>query len=620
MKAKRRQRQPPDGEIRRSQMIGTYGPGALVDLLDHAVLVGGLDFWNYPGNQVLPVVPEPRLREKLMERLRELDPPIQLSAAEPFRSPPAGDDQDPAPWNGVQALEFPDWFVCQNPDCRALALKTVLERKHGGRYFHACGRDKLSETVPVRFVAACRNGHVEDFPWIPFAHPDEARGNCPSPRLRLDQGATGDFSEIRVACHACGSSQALSRALIHELGLPCRGHRPWLGGDGREDCDERLRLLVRTASNAYFSQVVSALSIPDPLREIEERVRSVWDVLANATAETLPTFRTIHKVMAAIAGFSDADVLATVKAIQRQETPERPPIRTAEIRQLRAQPEERPGELPRPEDDFFARRYLPADGLPPGIGRLTLAHKLREVRVQVGFTRLEPVTPDLQGEFDLGVQSQRLGLATDWLPASEIRGEGVLIELDEPMVRAWEDRPEVIERDRELQAGFDAWVHGLNTERSPVYPGIRFYLLHSLSHLLITAVSLHCGYPSASIRERLYCASRADDEPMAGILLSTGTAGTEGTLGGLVEEGRRFRRHLKRALEMGSLCANDPVCGAHTPRGDYAERFLEGAACHGCLFIAEPSCERFNLFLDRALVVPTLGQDPRLAFFEPPSS
>ena len=107
---------------------------------------------------------------------------------------------------------------------------------------------------------------------------------------------------------------------------------------------------------------------------------------------------------------------------------------------------------------------------------------------------------------------------------------------------------------------------------------------------------------------------------MAGILLSTGTAGTEGTLGGLVEEGRRIDRHLRRALEMGSLCANDPVCGSHSPRGDYAERFLEGAACHGCLFVAEPSCERFNLFLDRALVVPTLGQDPRLAFFEPPSS
>lgn len=58
----------------------------------------------------------------------------------------------------------------------------------------------------------------------------------------------------------------------------------------------------------------------------------------------------------------------------------------------------------------------------------------------------------------------------------------------------------------------------------------------------------------------------------------------------------------------------DPLCAAHTPRGDHAERFLEGAACHGCLYVAEPSCERFNRYLDRALVVPTLGNPSGLAF------
>ncbi len=617
MRHKRRQAARPEGEIRRSQVVGTYGPGSLVDLLDHAVLVGGLDFWNYPGKRASPV-PEPRLREKLMERLPDLDPPIQLSAAAPFRLPPAADDREPASWNGVQALEFPHWFVCQDSNCRALVRKNTLDIKRG-RYVHICSRGKTSETVPVRFVAACRNGHVEDFPWAYFAH-QNAESRCPAPRLRLAEGATGDFSEIHVTCVACDASQALSRAMIHELGLDCRGHRPWLGADGREPgCDQRLRLLVRTASNAYFAQVVSALSIPDPTRELEEQVRAVWDVLASATADTLPTFRKIAKVAAAIGGFSDGAVLAMVDAVKRQETPPRPSLRTAEIQQLRSQPEERPGELPPAGVDFFARRFTPSEELPGGVGRLVLAHKLREVRVQVGFTRLEPVTPDLQGEFDLGVQSQRLGLTSDWLPAAEIRGEGLLVELDEDAVRGWEQRPAVIERDRELRAGFEAWKRALKST-PPIYPGVRFYLLHSLSHLLMHAISLHCGYPSASIRERIYCAPQSDAVPMAGILLSTGTAGTEGTLGGLVEEGRRVDRHLRRALDMGSLCANDPVCGGHSPRGDYAERFLEGAACHGCLFVAEPSCERFNLFLDRALVVPTLGQDTSLAFFESPSA
>lgn len=127
-------------------------------------------------------------------------------------------------------------------------------------------------------------------------------------------------------------------------------------------------------------------------------------------------------------------------------------------------------------------------------------------------------------------------------------------------------------------------------------------------------MSLECGYSASAIRERIYCASAKDSLPMAAILLSTGSPGTEGTLGGLVGEGRRFDMHLRRALQLGGLCSNDPVCAMHVPT-DRSERHLDGAACHGCLYIAESSCEWFNRHLDRALVVPTIGHDPRLAFF-----
>lgn len=72
---------------------------------------------------------------------------------------------------------------------------------------------------------------------------------------------------------------------------------------------------------------------------------------------------------------------------------------------------------------------------------------------------------------------------------------------------------------------------------------------------------------------------------------------------------------MRRAFDEGVLCSNDPVCASHSPADDHAERHLEGAACHGCLFIAEPSCEQFNQYLDRALVVPTIGHPPELAFF-----
>jgi len=126
-------------------------------------------------------------------------------------------------------------------------------------------------------------------------------------------------------------------------------------------------------------------------------------------------------------------------------------------------------------------------------------------------------------------------------------------------------------------------------------------MLHSLSHLLITTVSLECGYAASSIRERIYAGDSG-----YGILLYTGTSGSEGTLGGLVEVGKRIEHHLAAAIEFGRLCSNDPVCAQHKPDDTQEERFLHASACHGCLLIAETSCERRNEFLDRALVVNTV--------------
>jgi len=605
---KRTVRQQPEGTVRRSQVVTTFGPGAMMDLIDQAVLVGGLDFWSYDRKRGIPTITEPRLRDALAEQFRTAG--LELSVDYPFREPPIGDDREPSRFAGVQVLEFPQWFVCQSPECRALLRRDGLDPKRG-RYWHNCAAGKrASETVPVRFLGACKRGHVQEFPWIALAH--LGRERCAAPSLQLVEGATGDFSEIILRC-ACGGWSPLSAATAG-IELSCGGDRPWLGPEGREECAEKIRLLVRTASNSYFPQVVSALSVPEPGRELEEKVRSVWDVLKAATKDTLPAFRSIPKVQIALAAHADEDVLRVVRAILQGASATREPLRTAEFRQLVASKPEAPGDLPPDGVPFFARAVTATDELPDQVTRLVIASKLREVRAQLGFTRLEPVTPDLQGEFDLGVQSARLGLTTNWLPATEVRGEGIFVQLDEDAVSAWEERDEVEARAEALMAGYDSWAATVSA--APPFPGVRFYMLHSLSHLLISAMSLECGYSASAIRERIYCGpSRKDPTPMAAILLSTGSTGTEGTLGGLVEQGRNLREHLQRAYDLGKLCSNDPVCAAHSPERDPAERHLEGAACHGCLFIAECSCERFNRYLDRALVVPTVGHLPGLAFF-----
>jgi len=157
-------------------------------------------------------------------------------------------------------------------------------------------------------------------------------------------------------------------------------------------------------------------------------------------------------------------------------------------------------------------------------------------------------------------------------------------------------------------AGFDVWKQRKPGAKAS-FPGLPYILLQSLAHLLITTLSLECGYATSSIRERVYALEKG-----YGILLYTGTPGAEGSLGGLVEMGKNLGRLLEHALELGRLCSNDPVCAQHDPADPHAERFLHGAACHGCLLIAETSCEHRNELLDRALVVPTVAT-PGAAFF-----
>jgi hypothetical protein len=111
------------------------------------------------------------------------------------------------------------------------------------------------------------------------------------------------------------------------------------------------------------------------------------------------------------------------------------------------------------------------------------------------------------------------------------------------------------------------------------------------------------------LKERIYVLQRVPGQPIqCGILIYTAAAGNQGTLGGLVEVTQRFVQILRSALERERLCSGDPVCADHDPATADDDRTLHGAACHGCLLVAETSCEARNLFLDRALIVDTVGQ------------
>lgn len=189
----------------------------------------------------------------------------------------------------------------------------------------------------------------------------------------------------------------------------------------------------------------------------------------------------------------------------------------------------------------------------------------------------------------------------NWVPAGEVHGEGIFIRFNEKAISQWESSDAVLLRDQKIELGHRGWrnARGLDPEIS--YPGIRYTMLHTFSHLLIRELALECGYNAASIRERIYADK---DNKMAGVLIYTAAADSDGTLGGLVDLGRpeSLGRLIEQALNRAKVCSSDPLCSEHNPNED---RSLHASACHACTFVAETSCERGNRYLDRALLVET---------------
>ena len=457
-----------------------------------------------------------------------------------------------------------------------------------------------------------RARHVDDLNWHRFVHGPE--DNCRRQLWLDERGTSGDLADLVVRCE-CKKSRSLYEATV--LGLnpldTCRGARPWLGRTANEDCRLPSRLLIRTASNAYFPQVVSVLSLPDRGSAVGTVVAALWDDLQIVEdAADLAFLKKKPKIAERLAPFSVEEILVAIREAKSGKAEEKP-VKQVELEALLAAPEGFGDDVP-VDPNFHARR-LPdrvwrRSTRCDGIEAVIQLHRLREVLVLVGFTRFEAVTPDINGEYETDVERAQIAVEPAWFPAVENRGEGVFVQLRAAAVKHWVERPAVKERLDDLAAGHWRWMNDRKNKRP--FPGGPYVLLHTMSHLLIQSLSMRCGYPASSIRERIY----ADGETERfGVLLYTGSPDADGTLGGLVQQARHIEDHVSQALRMSALCSNDPICAQHAPGKSMEGRWLHGAACHGCALVAETSCEMRNDYLDRALVVPVLGLTDA-AFFQ----
>ena len=255
------------------------------------------------------------------------------------------------------------------------------------------------------------------------------------------------------------------------------------------------------------------------------------------------------------------------------------------------------------------REVKPPKGFENYIEKVVLVERLREVRALIGFTRIES-PGDFESIADIP-DEQRAPLSRRdplWVPGAEVRGEGLFIQFKEDVVAKW------CESVTDLEGiFFDAHRRWRKVRNIPkpeaAFPGIRYILLHSFAHAIMRQIALECGYAQASIRERIYSQEAGTNKnAMAGILLYTSAADSEGTLGGLVNIGDpdNLGRHFEQALEQARVCSSDPLCAEHHPGLD--KRSLHGAACHACLFSPETSCERGNKYLDRRVLITTFDK------------
>lgn len=597
--------------IRRAQAIVPFGVGAMHDFPgNQSLMASGLDAWP---KQPVERLEEDRLARRLGIRYFRQPPPApgiesRKGAFLPFvRFPlihhcPRCGSMKEAEWN----RPFP-------PKCDS-GITPRFKGKPCKELPEWCRR----RMVPIRFIVACPEGCIDDFPWAKWAHSKgatslDSANLCPEPTLRIYSTGKAGLQGVVVVCESCKQSRSLMTAGRPDSlrGYKCKGNRPWFGPEGRIECtcDKPPRLVQRGGSNIYFAKVASSILIPpysEPIRKYVDD-EYFWSKIASGKTEGVEVDESRISILAEAWNVDPSKLIRAVKEkvagvvapasgqgeldYRYEEYKAIVNSEDAEIDgEFRAKP------VPMKNYDEFVRKHF---------SKVILIEKLAETRALTGFSRLNP--PPFR-EFDQEDQKLLWRKPEPWLPAIRVYGEGVFLEIDPKALDTW--RKGKAARFSGIQNSLDDINLRLNRNRREVQA--EFFVLHALAHVLIRRMSFECGYGSASLRERIYCRPHGS-ERMSGILIYTAAGDSEGTLGGLVQQGKpgRLERILLGALEDAIWCSSDPVCIESTGQGTDS---LNLAACHACCLLPETSCEEGNRLLDRGALI-GLPEHPELGFF-----
>lgn len=634
-KAKIRLKNKTAYSVRTSQAVLQYGVGAMVDFRDRTLMTAAPEYW---GGSVS------RIRDERLEKILHVDY---------FGKP--GDKDDVKFAEGISYVRFPEWYFC--PSCRRFKpigewvteyrAKSPKKAEEDPHMIQTMKCPKcFQELVVARIITACQEGHIDDFPWVKWVHCQNFGGPkeiCSRPELTIttSSSASESLEGLTLKCLNCGAAASLRGAFdpgkFEELdkktdfryNFRCAGKHPWKHKTESCKSTEYPKVLQRGSSSVYFPVTESSLVIPPYSSIVTNKIdesaayaeyKAVIASYLSTPGITAETIELLHNSQTQVYAQRIAQETAipfdkVVGVLKRKNAaPDDGEYSTASVKYRAEEYEAITGETVIEAEDYgeFYREGVDISAYNlPFLKSISLIHKVREVQALVGFTRLKPVdSTDAPGSQAVIVPVKEPD--TKWYPAYDVRGEGIFIEFDSSSINNWRSENQFLaERVALLNDNYKKSFIGENHPREITG---KFLLLHTISHLLIKQLSFECGYGIASLKERIYCSEAADGKEMAGILIYTACGDSEGTLGGLVRQGRSdtFPSIFNKAIENARTCSNDPVCSLSQGQGRDS---LNLAACYSCTLIPETSCEEFNCFLDRGVVVGTFD-NPNLGFFQ----
>lgn len=499
---------------------------------------------------------------------------------------------------------------------------------------------KYADLEQVRFIMISPSGHIADVPWDRwvFARNDQAPAGQELPvddvpategeerqgKIWLDfkkdipknvyyryvvSDERSDLSGIAIFAYDVKDTEAKhpiarqSLTGLFNLRVPQKYLVPYTYPYG----DDLMKVVIRSSNSVYYPNIVQSLYLPVetvelwPAEVIEYvKKRHAKSKLPDEIAEDLEDAKQIKRTTVQIAQLIDNDF---VPVIENDIAAEEEAYRQGEYEFITQKRK-------RFHDDENRLTIEPVPALTdqlPGLKMIYRIDRLKVTSVQTSYTRQEPLdrafflNEDDMDRTDGVVIRKRY--TSKWrketikyFPAVESFGEGIFIDFEDARLDVWLADPAVTARAAVINANYEQNRMGHVARQVDA----KLVMIHTLSHLLIKEFEFLCGYPVSSLQERLYVGPT-----MQGLLIYT-IAGAEGSYGGLTSLAKSdtLVNVIKSALLRAHDCASDPIC-YHT--GDDGQGQGVGgtnlAACYSCAMLPETSCEEFNRFLDRKLVV-----------------